>query len=97
MQVFSIGWYGLQHIGIVDVVPESVLLVAFDDNAEDVQNGVPVPVEHAPGNGDALTRLRGEPPLVDLLQRDAVLCLMDGVRYKTIIVITKNVNTFFDL
>jgi len=69
----------LQHIGIVNVVPEAIPLVAFDDDAEDVQNGVPVAVERTPCYGDTLARFRLEPALVDLLQRDAILCLVDGV------------------
>ena len=68
-----------QHIGIVDIVPESVLLVALDDYAEDIQNGIPVAVERAAGNGNALAQFILQPAFVDLFERDSVLCLVDGV------------------
>ena len=68
----------LQHIGIVDVIAESVLLVALDDDAEHVQNSITVAVEGAAGNGHALARLRLKPATVDLFER-YLPGLVDGV------------------
>ena len=59
--------------------PESVLLVALDDDAEDIQNRIPVSIECASGNGNPFTCIRFEPALVYFLQRDSVLRLVDGV------------------
>ena len=68
-----------QHFVIVDILPESVLLVELDVYAEDIQNGIPVAVERAAGNGNALAQFILQPAFVDLFERDSVLCLVDGV------------------
>ena len=68
----------LQHLLVENVVPESVLPVALDDDSEHVQDRVPVPVESAAGDADALGHLRPEPSAVDLLERQPS-GLVDGV------------------
>ena len=58
----------LQDIVVVDIVPESVLPVTFDDDAKHIQDGVTVPVKRTAGERNTFRHLRAQPSLVDFLQ-----------------------------
>ena len=74
----------LQHLLIEDIVPESILLVTFDDDSEHVKDGISVPVECAAGDRDTFAQLGLQPLLIDFFKCEAAETV-DGVNQPDIL------------
>ena len=68
----------IRDLGIAYVVAVAVLLVAIDDDAKHVEDGIAVAVEATACHGEPATHLSLCPVLVDLLEGEALMAV-DGV------------------
>ena len=69
--------YGVfvEGFGIGDMVAVAVLLVAIDDDAKHVEDGIAVAVEGAARHGQAAAHLGLEPVVVDLIEGEALVAV----------------------
>ena len=69
--------YGLlgEHLGIAYVVAVAIPLVAIDDDAKHVEDGIAMAVEGAARHGEATTHLGLYPMLVDFLEGEALVAV----------------------
>ena len=72
--------YGLlgKHLGVAYVVAVAVFLVAVDDDAKHVEDGIAVAVEATARHGEPATHVGLDPTLVDLLEGEALVAV-DGI------------------
>ena len=73
----SVGLFG-EHLGIGDMVAIAVLLVAIDDDAKHVEDGIAMAVEATACHGEPATHLGLHLMVVELLEGEALMAV-DGV------------------